>query len=149
MNTLMPESRRLSNTLYLYTKDCQDVQTQKPGTVHEQQSLVPRYGKVLICRHCNTLITYTCLAAEIDGTSVHTQCNPSGALFRYQCYLKAPGCIISGKPTTEFSWHSGYQWQYAHCTGCHRHLGWFFSGLKPAFFGLLISHLSTITPKDR
>ncbi len=145
MNRLFPEGR---NTL-AYPVHCKKNMDSHPERTvcknREKEPTTLESDRALLCSHCKRLITYQQFMTEINGTLAHTQCNPSGILFRYRCYLNASGCIIGGPPVSEFSWHSGYRWQYAYCSGCGQHLGWFFSGRNPSFFGLQI-HL--IVPGD-
>jgi hypothetical protein len=78
---------------------------------------------------------------EMDGASRHTFFNPAGIVYEIDCYAKAEGCTVRGEPSGEFSWFSGYRWQYSHCGQCMTHLGWFFTAGDHAFFGLITSRL--------
>ena len=91
----------------------------------------------LICRHCSTAITTNRLAISINGQHEHAFFNPAGIAFEIRCFRQAPGCLVQGDPTTEFSWFDGYSWQYATCSNCLAHLGWFFSSEGNSFFGLI------------
>ncbi len=77
----------------------------------------------------------------INGQHQHTMFNPAGLLFELCCFWQAPGMVNSGKPSTDFSWFSGYGWQASLCGNCRRHLGWRFSGPQPTFFALITNRL--------
>jgi hypothetical protein len=93
-------------------------------------------GKFLCCAHCRHHIAPASSAMEINGRHTHHRRNPHGHHFVFQCYRAAPGCAVNGEPTTDFSWFSGYRWQFASCDQCQLHLGWYFSGDR-GFFGLI------------
>jgi len=95
------------------------------------------------CRACGYAITSARHAVEVEGGHVHTFFNPAGILFEIGCFDQAPGCVVSGVPTSEFAWFRGMSWRYASCGACGRHLGWQF--LAPAgtgFFGLILDRLT-------
>jgi len=97
-------------------------------------------GKSLCCAHCKQRVTSASSAVEIEGMHTHRRRNPYGHQFIFQCYAGAPGCEVSGEPTSDYSWFVGYRWQYASCRQCQRHLGWFFRG-ENGFFGLIRDQL--------
>ncbi|MGI9276003.1 MAG: cereblon family protein [Endozoicomonas sp.] len=99
-------------------------------------------GKKLLCRRCRNPVTSSGHSITIAGSQSHSQCNPSGRFFYFTCFSQAPGCAVFGEATAEFSWFPGYRWQYACCGKCDSHLGWFFSGYEPTFFGLLENELT-------
>ena len=101
--------------------------------------------KPLVCRYCLSPITTEAAAISMDGQHHHSQCNPHGYFFHFGCFSDAPGCRIIGDPVTTDSWFNGYAWQIANCSHCQVHLGWYFSGQSPTFFGLLHNRL-THTP---
>jgi hypothetical protein len=78
-----------------------------------------------------------------QGRHEHAFFNPAGIAFQVRCFREAPGCLVQGQATAEFSWFAGYQWQYALCGICLSHLGWLFSSGKSSaenadvFFGLI------------
>jgi hypothetical protein len=98
-------------------------------------------GRRLACKLCHSVITRRGDAIDKDGKHQHTFFNPSGILFDVGCFARAPGCSISGTPTSEFSWFKGFLWQYSSCSVCNAHLGWFFSGGGPSFYGLIVNRL--------
>jgi len=87
-------------------------------------------------------ITTSKAAFEIEGKHRHTFFNPHGIVYEIGCFSRAPGCTVSGRPTTDFSWFSGFAWRYAHCSGCRQHLGWQFISSGRDFFGLVTSKLT-------
>ncbi len=97
----------------------------------------------IICKGCGHPITAAKFRTERNGKQLHTFFNPQGILFEIGCFVKAPGCMVQGAPTTEFSWFPGYAWHYAHCGNCLEHLGWQFlvADGQGGFFGLILPKL--------
>lgn len=98
-------------------------------------------GRALLCRACGLPITRASVAIPKNGAHEHTFFNPAGIVFLLGCFARAPGCLVHGPPSTEFSWFTGHCWQFATCAGCLGHLGWFFSGAEDSFFGLILDRL--------
>lgn len=94
----------------------------------------------LLCMNCSNEITHVSLGIERGGAFQHLFINPAGLPFRIGCFSQAPGCILHGLPTSEFTWFPGYRWQVALCDNCMTHLGWFYTG-EDEFFGLIIARL--------
>jgi len=97
--------------------------------------------QAILCRFCGSTITSKAAAVRKSGRHDHVFFNPSGIAFEISCFKDAPGCVPEGKETTNFSWFSGYAWQYALCATCLTHLGWRFSSNHDAFFGLITGRL--------
>ncbi len=96
----------------------------------------------MLCTICSAHITTGKEAISVNGLHDHVFFNPSGIAFDVRCFQKAPGCLIQGNPTTDFSWFAGYSWQYAFCATCLSHLGWCFrSDDGDSFFGLIATRL--------
>ncbi|HEV7763342.1 MAG TPA: cereblon family protein [Acidimicrobiales bacterium] len=93
------------------------------------------------CRRCRHGITAGRFAIEVDGAHAHTFRNPAGWSFRMACFADAPGAAVSGTATYAHTWFAGYAWQFAHCSACGGHLGWWFVGGADAFAGLVLSRL--------
>ncbi len=98
-------------------------------------------GSTLVCASCSHPITSEEARTHVDGANRHTFANPAGHVFTIDCFAVAPGCLIFGTETAEFSWFSGYRWSYAVCAMCASHLGWQFRGEKRSFFGLIAGAL--------
>ena len=98
-------------------------------------------GPRLVCRTCRTGITTTRDRISVSGSHAHTFFNPYGLVFHIGCFGQAPGCGLAGSRETTFSWFPGHAWQVALCRGCMDHLGWLFTGLGSAFFGLITDKL--------
>ncbi|MDA8018409.1 MAG: cereblon family protein [Thermoanaerobaculia bacterium] len=98
----------------------------------------------LVCRACGHHITDHAARIEIAGRHVHRRTNPSHVEFEFACFDAAPGSASVGDPTDEHSWFSGYRWQFAVCRKCGSHLGWYFRGREPAFWGLVTNRLVSI-----
>jgi len=95
----------------------------------------------ILCKFCGSVITRRDAACKKNGRHDHVFFNPAGIAFEISCFKNAPGCVVQGEPTTNFSWFSGYRWQYALCATCLTHLGWRFSSSHDAFFGLITGRL--------
>ncbi|MEN8189400.1 MAG: cereblon family protein [Thermodesulfobacteriota bacterium] len=93
------------------------------------------------CRLCRTFLAGRGDSFEMDGACRHTFFNPSGIVYEIDCYSRAEGCVVRGTPSAEFSWFSGYRWQYGLCGHCMTHLGWFFTKGDHSFYGLITSRI--------
>jgi hypothetical protein len=99
-------------------------------------------GATLLCRACGAAITNRNASIQVEGKHEHTFFNPAGVLFEIGCFSLAPGCVVAGVPTSEFAWFRNYLWQYASCSGCGVHLGWYFASAPgSAFYGLIVNRL--------
>ncbi len=107
----------------------------------EKQDEQSASGRRLLCRLCGRYITSPASKIEMAGKNVHVFTNPAGYVFRIGCFSAAPGCMVTGEPTEEYTWFSSYAWSYALCAGCMEHLGWFYDSGKDSFFGLILERL--------
>jgi hypothetical protein len=89
------------------------------------------------CGQCRSVVTRRALAVAPAGAHAHTFRNPAGYSWAIRCFRDAGGCASVGPLTAEASWFAGYQWCYAECAACSRHLGWWFVGTGPSFVGLI------------
>ena len=96
--------------------------------------------RTLLCRSCKHLITDESDRITVNQSHTHTCKNPSGLIFTFGCFRDAPGCVISGTASYEFTWFAGYAWQIAICANCGIHLGWRFRN-SDQFFALIINRL--------
>ncbi len=94
----------------------------------------------LLCRLCGSPITRDENRISIEGRHVHRRINPAGFEFELGCFDEAPGAVVAGRPTAEFSWFAGTTWAYSLCRRCGAHLGWFFEG-GTRFHGLVLNRL--------
>ncbi|MCB0343745.1 MAG: hypothetical protein KDD66_01440 [Bdellovibrionales bacterium] len=94
-----------------------------------------------LCRRCLAGIASREMLCSRAGQVEHAFANPAGILFQIACFSEAPGSIIEGSPTTEFTWFSGYSWQIANCRSCFSHLGWLYVSTNDSFFGLILDRL--------
>ena len=96
----------------------------------------------IICRVCLAEVTTKRDQFTKNSREEHCFFNPHGIAFVVKCFKKAHGCTVIGDPSPEFSWFEGYLWNFALCTGCGEHLGWFFQNYEgSSFFGLIPSKL--------
>ena len=94
------------------------------------------------CSQCRAVVTRGALAVERGGAHEHTFRNPAGYSWTVRCFRDASGCTSSGVFTAEASWFAGYQWCFAPCAACGRHLGWWFVGAGPSFVALIAPRIS-------
>ncbi|MBF0137484.1 MAG: cereblon family protein [Magnetococcus sp. DMHC-1] len=103
----------------------------------------------VLCARCAHRVTRPEMGLRERGRHEHIFFNPQGLVFQIRCYFSAPGCLVVGMPTGDFSWFKGYLWQYAHCGGCHHHLGWYYlNGPDVPFFGLIVNRLKYPLPRQ-
>ena len=109
---------------------------------YEQEEKKDFHSRNLICKVCSGKVTSKKDQFTKNGCDEHGFFNPHGIAFVLGCFNRAPGCVISGDPSTEFSWFKGYTWSFAMCVHCREHLGWFFQGRDgDSFFGLILLKL--------
>lgn len=94
-----------------------------------------------LCRACETEISDSrALFSMRASSAVQVFPNPYGQMRTIITLTEARSVIVTGAPTTEFTWFDGYCWQVVYCGDCRAHLGWFFEtgeGEPKSFFGLL------------
>ena len=95
----------------------------------------------ILCAGCQYEITSINQGIAVQGQHIHIFSNPGGFVFEIGCFAVAPGCVNQGKPTLEFSWFNGFNWNFALCLNCHLHLGWHFRSDLKSFYGLILNHL--------
>jgi hypothetical protein len=123
---------------------CRGKKEPGPGDVPDpdtHDNAAAREEKSLLCSRCRTVVTGRQHTASINDSHIHTFFNPAGLVYEIACFRQARGCALHGRPTDEFSWFAGCTWQYAVCTTCQVHLGWFFSAPDDSFYGLITSRL--------
>jgi len=98
--------------------------------------------KPIFCRACGAAITTGDQRLAVAGSHSHAFFNPAGIAFEIGCFKSAPGCVVTGAATDEFTWFAGYLWRFASCSQCRAHLGWFYEMAEHAFFGLILTSLS-------
>ncbi|MBI3560252.1 MAG: hypothetical protein HY080_00840 [Gammaproteobacteria bacterium] len=98
-------------------------------------------AEVIRCLHCRSVITRPSQAIDMAGQHHHVVTNPAGMRFAIVLFHEARG-LISGEPTLQHTWFSGYSWQLATCLQCGIHLGWYFSQPQArSFYGLIKARL--------
>lgn len=110
--------------------------------LEEKEETLSDFNEAVLCRQCGHTITERKNACEVNGSHGHTFFNPAGIVFQIGCFTGAPGCILHGPASREFSWFAGYSWRLALCYNCTTHLGWFFSSSNHSFLGLIFNRLS-------
>ncbi len=115
-------------------------ETVKPVVQDEEEKKIGT-DEALFCKSCLNQITRKDQAIRINGSHSHTFFNPNGIVFELGCFGDAPGCLVMGEPTSEFTWFSGSVWQFALCRTCGAHLGWYYETGESGFYGLLPARL--------
>ncbi|NNJ92476.1 MAG: hypothetical protein HKP55_12445 [Gammaproteobacteria bacterium] len=123
-----------------------DIEIEKQHKTANEES----HGKfVILCKQCQFHLSSSDYAIAVEGHHEHVQCNPQGCTFFFRCFSRVPGAILSGDPTQEYSWFTGYSWQFSHCQGCGEHLGWFFQNQQnDTFFGLISEKIIVAEKKN-
>ena len=93
------------------------------------------------CSVCGNIITHLSEKFIQQGRSRHVFANPYGLVFETMCFKRAKGCVVTGKPSDEFTWFPGHRWQIALCVSCRNHLGWLFTSQQNSFFCLITDQL--------
>lgn len=75
----------------------------------------------------------------------HTVFNPAGQVFTIFCFTEAPGALLYGSASSDFTWFPGYRWTVALCGSCRVHVGWHFDG-GDVFFALIKSRITEKRP---
>lgn len=92
------------------------------------------------CAVCKAYVTDDDCKVDINGSHEHYKLNPQGHAFLFRSFKQAEGCMPVGQATAEYTWFSGYLWQFSYCVTCHTQLGWYFTGSE-SFFGLIADHI--------
>jgi hypothetical protein len=121
---------------WLLFREKKSQQPDQPETSSDHKT-VPKAEKAVLCRACRTVVTRLNAEISVNGKHMHTFFNPAGIVYEIRCFSQAPGCLVHGKPTDEFTWFSGYTWEYCLCGTCSDHLGWFYSSSGSSFYGLI------------
>lgn len=108
-----------------------------------RQNIEKKAGEdeALFCKSCSNRITRRDQMISVSGSHTHTFFNPDGIVFDLGCFRKAPGCLLAGDVTSEFTWFSGHVWCFTLCRVCGVHLGWHYEGRDSGFFGLILVRL--------
>lgn len=112
-----------------------------PLGVTEEQ-VAPGEDDRVRCRGCASVVAQAADAVARGGRHEHTFRNPAGYSWTIRCFRDAEGCGSSGPLTDEATWFEGYEWCFATCTGCGRHLGWWYVGGSGSFIGLIATRIT-------
>ena len=111
-------------------------------SIEEDEEKTSRSEKWYLCRQCHNRITNLDARVSIHGKHIHAFANPNGIIFEIACFSTAQGFSLSGKPSYEFTWFTGYSWQITICANCLAHLGWFFQNqMNAVFIGLITDRI--------
>ena len=117
-----------------------DLQTEKVSSKVSENEETAEENKNLYCKFCKNYITALSAAIAINGEHTHTFSNPAGYTYIINCFQSAPGCLIVGDRTDEYTWFSDHQWQLTVCHSCKEQLGWLFSN-DQQFYALIADRL--------
>ncbi len=92
----------------------------------------------LYCSECRNPISYENARVRLNGSHLHRFVNPAAVVYEVCCFASAPGADICGEASPQHSWFSGFSWQYAHCSDCGAHLGWYYENTSAECFFALI-----------
>ena len=95
----------------------------------------------VLCGVCKHNISSMDEMIEVNGSHQHTFKNPVGIVYRIRCFSSASGCMLIGAPTTANTWFPGFSWNFALCSQCFSHLGWFYQSTHMNFFGLILENI--------
>lgn len=94
------------------------------------------------CGACGFPISSSDQRIDVSGRHDHHCVNPLGYRFHIGCFGEALGCSISGSPAAADSWFPSFRWQYASCSRCAKHLGWYFQDAEDGYFyGLILNRI--------
>ena len=105
------------------------------------ESIATDLDDTVRCATCRAEITVGRLGVAPSGSHEHTFRNPAGYSWTIACFRDAAGCRSTGDLTAEASWFVGYEWCFAPCSTCGRHLGWWFVATGSSFVGLIVSRI--------
>ena len=120
--------------------DGRDRRLHQPSGKEQQESVVKPIDAIC-CRACGGVVTGKDQKIQVSGSHSHTFFNPAGIVFELGCFHQAPGCLMIGGPSGEFTWFPDHLWRVALCRRCRIHLGWLFAMEGNAFYGLILSKL--------
>ncbi len=95
----------------------------------------------IICRNCGNTITTPQYIIAVNEQHIHMFTNPVGITYQIGCFSSADGCIDHGDLTLDHTWFEGFSWNFAICSNCLIHLGWFYQSGNESFFGLILDRL--------
>jgi hypothetical protein len=117
------------------------VKRQRTSATKPVEKAEPPLSRRYWCAACSTRVTDEDAAIDVAGAHHHRCVNPAGIVFELGCFRAAPGCIVDGEPTGEFTWFPPFAWCYALCANCRAHLGWCYESDANRFFGLILARL--------
>ena len=138
----LPFDNLFQRIIYAFQKLSEKAIKELQKRLEEEQQKKEEEKDFILCRYCSNRITTIDFIIEVEGQYRHTFTNPSGLTFQIGCFSNANGCLNQGIPTFDFTWFSNYSWNYAICSNCNAHLGWFYqSDENHSFYGLILDNL--------
>lgn len=133
-----------------FTMNCRSLKSSKgkPSSqikIKAEKKPVLKENNLILCRNCGNTITSIENMITVNDRHKHTFINPAGYTYQIGCFSAADGCIVYGDPTPEHSWFNGFSWNYAICSQCINHIGWYYQGRNESFFGLILDRLVETT----
>ncbi len=97
------------------------------------------------CKSCGFPISSSDQCIKVSGRHDHQCVNPLGYAFHIGCFGEAFGCAISGDAVSADIWFPSFRWQFASCSRCSKHLGWYFQDAAVGYFyGLILSRVTGV-----
>jgi hypothetical protein len=97
--------------------------------------------RFIICSQCGHKITSPRHIISVNDHHRHTCINPAGVTYQIGCFSSAEGCMSYGELLMEHTWFTGFSWNYALCSHCGVHLGWYYQNENDSFYGLILDLL--------
>lgn len=107
----------------------------------EKILVAEKYKSDILCRICKNRVSSPDNMISIDGRHSHRFTNPLGIEYEIGLFSDASGCMVMGSPTREHTWFPGFSWNFALCSQCFSHLGWYYRSADKSFFGLILKNL--------
>jgi hypothetical protein len=111
------------------------------ATIKVEKKFGLKDDQFIICKNCSSVITSPGKIITVNDHHRHTFINPAGVTYQVGCFSSAEGCMSYGEPVLEHTWFAGFHWNYAMCTNCVVHLGWFYQNEDDSFYGLILDLL--------
>jgi hypothetical protein len=133
---------KYASTIFLLKKSDYKAYINNLTNIKEKTDFVDFDEEWILCNICKNKITKISDKIEVNSKHNHTFLNPQGLFFNISCFKNAPGCETFSRPTEEYTWFPGYEWQVVVCKNCRIHNGWKYTSGENAFFGLIENTLN-------
>jgi len=104
----------------------EEVDTREDDEVAEEE-----YRRIR-CRTCRNEVGDPGDTFRAGEDPVQVFVNQAGFAHEVMTVRNAWNVLITGQPTTEFTWFPGYAWRHLLCGRCGSHLGWLYLAVADA-----------------